>query len=381
MRPLPLSVNERTLATATDSEPSPAARLSASATGTATRQASRIERKRTIGRKNYALARYDGSDRNVRNPLASRYALAAGVPEAGRDRPPMAPAHAFPSVSVRRAARGLRGRAGRLPVAEEALAGLAAQLAGVTEGDEPRRRCHPLLAERLAQVLARMHVHVDPDEIEKRARAERPAGAERERAVQVGGRHLSLVEHAHAVVEERDEHAVHDEAGRVAAADRLPAETLGERECRLHDLARRPLGADDLDERHQWRRVEEVQPERPLRPRELSGDRADRQRRRIGRQDRVRCADAFEVREDGPLDVELLEDGLDDQVARRELGEIGRERQAGEGHVAGRALELTLLHLAAEEARDARATFLGAHTVALVRERLEPRLDAELRDA
>ena len=40
--------------------------------------------------------------------------------------------------------------------------------------DEARRRRHPLLARLLVQRLARMHVHVDADQVEQRARAHRP---------------------------------------------------------------------------------------------------------------------------------------------------------------------------------------------------------------
>src|SRR5437763_108539 len=81
-----------------------------------------------------------------------------------------------------------------------------------------------------------------------------------------------LVEHAEAVVEERDEDAVDDEARRIVAADRRLADALGECVGRLEDLVRGQLGTDDLDERHQRRRVEEVHPDDALGPLRRGGD-------------------------------------------------------------------------------------------------------------
>ena len=71
-----------------------------------------------------------------------------------------------------------------------------------------------------------MDVDVDSDEVHERARAHRPAGAVRHRLVEILGAHPGLVQHAHAVVEERDEDAVDDEAWRVVAANGLLAGAL-----------------------------------------------------------------------------------------------------------------------------------------------------------
>ena len=88
--------------------------------------------------------------------------------------------------------------------------------------DEPRRRRHARLAQRVVERLRRVHVDVDPDEVDERARPHRPAGAVLHAGVEVLGRHARLVEHADAVVQQRDQHPVDDEARRVVAADRRP---------------------------------------------------------------------------------------------------------------------------------------------------------------
>ena len=73
-----------------------------------------------------------------------------------------------------------------------------------------------------------MHVHVDPDQVDQRERADRPVRPEPHALVDVLRARRALLEHAHRVVEDRDQDAVDDEAGRVAARDRLLADALPE---------------------------------------------------------------------------------------------------------------------------------------------------------
>ena len=94
--------------------------------------------------------------------------------------------------------------------------------------------------------------------------------------------------------------------------------------------ARRPpatsdRAADDFDEAHHRRRVEEVEPEDSLRPACGLGDRADRERARVRREDRVGCRCGIERPEDRPLELEVLERGLDDDAG---LGTDRVERMA-----------------------------------------------------
>ena len=177
----------------------------------------------------------------------------------------------------------------------EAAAALAAEQACVLHRHDPRRRRHARLAELLVERLGRVHVHVDPDEVDQRARPHRPAGAGGHRGVEVLRRDARLVEHPQAVVQQRDEDAVDDEAGRVVTADRLLAHPLADLERGLDRLVGGELGSHDLDERHQRRRVEEVHSHDPLGRRDRGRDLGHGERRRVRREDRVRPDDALEL--------------------------------------------------------------------------------------
>src|SRR5262249_58107292 len=72
---------------------------------------------------------------------------------------------------------------------------------------------------------------------------------------------------------------------------------------------------------------------------------------------------------------------LDADVAAGELVQAGDEAEAFQRGVAGTRVELALLDLAAEEVRDPSARPLSALGVDLVPDRLEARLDGELRDS
>jgi hypothetical protein len=109
------------------------------------------------------------------------------------------------------------------------------------------------------------------------------------------------------------------------AADRLLPEPLSDRERRLDRVVRRELGADDLDERHQRRRVEEVHADDAARCRDGCGDLRHGQRRRVRREDRVRPDDALQLGEELELGAEVLHDRLDDEVAVGEVRQVGGE--------------------------------------------------------
>ena len=141
--------------------------------------------------------------------------------------------------------------------------------------------------------------------------------------------------------------------GRVVAADRMLAELLAERVRRLERLVGRQLRADDLDERHQRRRVEEVHADDALRastsrPRSPS----PRARRCSSRARRLPRQMPLELGEERLLRRELLDDRLDHEVAVGEVGEVGRQREPPDRGIAGVLLELPLLDLAREEVRD-----------------------------
>ena len=80
----------------------------------------------------------------------------------------------------------------------------------------------------------------------------------------------------------------------------------------------------DLDQRHDRDRVEEVEADEALGVLQLRADLVDRQRRGVGREDRVVGDVLLDLGEDLLLDAELLEHGLDDPVAVGEVGLVGR---------------------------------------------------------
>src|SRR5579862_5736440 len=95
----------------------------------------------------------------------------------------------------------LRGETDSVGV--EALAALAAELARLRHPHEPRGRRHARLAQLLVQRLARVHMHVEADQVEERARAHRPTGTAGHAGVEVLRGDPRLVEHADAVVQQR----------------------------------------------------------------------------------------------------------------------------------------------------------------------------------
>ena len=83
--------------------------------------------------------------------------------------------------------------------------------------------------------------------------------------VDVLGRAEALVQREAGLVEQRDQHAVDDEAGDVARRDRRLAEPLGERARRLVGRVAGRQAADDLDQLHQRHRVHEVHADHAIR--------------------------------------------------------------------------------------------------------------------
>ena len=168
-----------------------------------------------------------------------------------------------------------------------------------------------------------MHVHVDPDQVDQRQRADRPARPEPHALVDVLRARRSLLEHAHRVVEDGDQDPVDDEAGRVVARDRVLADALREGVGRVECGGRRELAADHLDEREHGRRVEEVHAGEALRPLEGGGDLGHRERGGVRRENGVGADDRLDPPEEVLLDREVLEHGLDHEIAVGERRDVG----------------------------------------------------------
>ena len=155
------------------------------------------------------------------------------------------------------------------------------------------------------------------------------------------------------------------------------AQPLAERVGGVESLVRGSLGTDDLHERHQRRRVEEMHPDHALGSRGRPRNLGDREGRGVRGQNRVGTADLLQLAEQLPLGVELLDDGLDHDVAVSETGDLGRQRQQPDLE----GVDLPLLNLAREEVLDPAACGLPQLVGHLAPDGLEPRLHRELRDA
>jgi hypothetical protein len=80
---------------------------------------------------------------------------------------------------------------------------------------------------------------------------------------------------------------------------------------------------DDLDQLHHRSRVEKVQTGHPLALLANRHQRRHRQRGGIGGQQRLRRDDAFQPLEQRFLDIQIFDDGLDDQIAIGDIAFVG----------------------------------------------------------
>jgi hypothetical protein len=137
---------------------------------------------------------------------------------------------------------------------------------------------------------------------------------------------------------------------------------------------------DDLDERHQRRRVEEVHADDALRAGRRGRDLGHREGRGVGSEDRVGPAEPVELREEGTLGHELLHDRLDHEVTLRKHLDLRRDAETGNGRVAIFLPELALLDLAREEMTDLARCCLTELVAHLAADGVVAGLDRELRD-
>ena len=222
---------------------------------------------------------------------------------------------------------------------------------------------------------------VDADQVDERTRPHGPACPVRQRLVEVLGAHPRLVQHAHAVVEERDQDPVDDEAGRVVAADGLLARALCPFVGRIDGFVRRLLGPHDLDERQQRCRVEEVHADHALRTLGRLGDVGHGERGRVRREDRLGPRDAVELGEELPLRAELLDDRLDHEVAVREVGDLGRRLELSEHGIAIRGRHAVFLDRAAQVVPDLLPRSLAELVADLATDHVMAGLEGDLRDS
>ena len=214
----------------------------------------------------------------------------------------------------------LDGHAGRVRV--EAGASLASQPLRLDLALLQYRRPEPI-GQRVASRLEPLvdparggEADVDAGEVHQLERAHRIARRPHRR-IDLRDARLPGFEHRQRFERERPVDAIDDEARRVLGHDRRLAPALHQRDRPLHRIGVRLRRANDLDERHQRGRVEEMEPEHVLRPAGRDRDRGHRQRARVRRQERVRRRLPVERTEDRPLEVEVLDRRLDGDVGRR----------------------------------------------------------------
>jgi hypothetical protein len=145
-------------------------------------------------------------------------------------------------------------------------------------------------------------------------------------------------------------------------------------------VVRRRQAAHDLHQLHQGNRIEEVQAAEPIRPLGARGEFGNAQRRRIGRKDALRSDDRIEGRVRGGLVVDVLDDGLDDQVARRHRHELGDAREVAERFVARLGRHLPLLDAAVQKLPNPAEPLVEGALIHLADDRLEARRGRHLRD-
>jgi hypothetical protein len=112
--------------------------------------------------------------------------------------------------------------------------------------------------------------------------------------------------------------------GLVAHDDRLLVQPLGQRLDVVEDIVGGDDSANNLDELHHRRRVEEVHPQDPRGLLRGDGKLGDREGRGVGGEDRVVGDDRIERGEDLLLEGQVLGNRLDDELAPGELGKICR---------------------------------------------------------
>ncbi|MCY1349016.1 hypothetical protein D9M69_351860 [compost metagenome] len=130
----------------------------------------------------------------------------------------------------------------------------------------------------------------------------------------------------------RLEHAGADESGAGAGDHRQLADAPGDVERGCQDVRRCGLSSHHFQQAHDVGRTEEVQPHYVVGTGHRRRDGIHIQRRRIGRQDRVRPADLVQGTEHLLLDLRCLEHRVDHQVS---IGEVGIVERA-EDHVHAR---------------------------------------------
>ena len=213
---------------------------------------------------------------------------------------------------------------------EAAAVGLAAEQAG--DDALAGERGGPVARLLVVLVVDRLHDrvrHVEPGEVEELERPHPEAGAVAQDAVDLVELGDAFAQRLQRLGAEAAPGVIHDEAGRVLGPDRRVAAPAREGGERFGHPRRGHHAADHLDHLHQRHRVEEVEAADPLRPLARGRDRGDLQRRGVGRDQAVVRHYALEMAEQLALRLQVLDDRLDDDVARGEVRQARARSRSG----------------------------------------------------
>jgi hypothetical protein len=163
--------------------------------------------------------------------------------------------------------------------------------------------------------------------------------------------------------------------------DRRLAPRRRRRVDRIGDAAIGGEPAHDLDQRQHRRRIEEMHAHDARRVGKTGGQRGDRQRRRIRREDRVLGHDHLELAKQRAFRVEVFDDHFDDERGAHAITERVHRQDAVDGRARVIVAELVLGNERVERSSDLASRIVrGAHP------RVEkpdgmPRSGRDLRDA
>ena len=203
---------------------------------------------------------------------------------------------------------------------------------------------------------------VEAEQVGEEEGAHRGDLGRRDRLVDRLQREALLLLGAPDLADRRHQDFVDDEAGHLAADDRLLLDRLGEVVGGGGGLARGVLADDHLDQRHHRGRVEEVEADDLVGAQRRFPHLGDRERGGVRGEDRVPRRGGVELAEDRLLDLHLLGHRLDDEVDVGEVLVAGRAgdqpHHLGEPGVGLLLGQLLLLDQAAELALGHRARLL-----------------------
>ena len=207
-------------------------------------------------------------------------------------------------------------------VVVEAALGFAAEPAGLDVFHQ--QRTGPVLGvgQALVQHLHHRQAGIEADEVGELERPHRMVRAEPHRGVDRLDRADAFVQRVDRLVDHRQQDAVDDEGRKILRHRYLLAELVDERLCGLEGRVLGRDAADQFDQLHHRHRIHEMNADEFLRPVGRRREPRDRDRRRVGADDRVRLEHGTDLGQRLALDVLAFGHRLDHQIAVGELVDL-----------------------------------------------------------